>query len=88
MSKVKAFTIDGITFWFPSNDHNPPHFHAKRSGQWEYRVFFQENDAAMFEVKWTKTNKIQISKQDKQQIAAMVLAHRADILLEWEAIHP
>ena len=42
----------------------------------------------MFEVKWTKTNKIQISKQDKQQIRAMVVAHRADILLEWEAIHP
>ena len=87
MSKVKAFGISGVLLWFPSNDHNPPHFHAKRSGEWEYRIFFLLNGEVMFEEKWTKSKK-GMTKHDKQEIETMVNGHRAALLLEWESIHP
>jgi hypothetical protein len=35
MPKVKCFEIPGLYFWFWSDDHDPPHFHAKRRGEWE-----------------------------------------------------
>ena len=88
MSKVKAFSIVGLKLWFPSNDHEPPHFHAKRSGEWEFRVFFLLNDQAMFDAKWLKTAKTRMSKQDRQAIADMVNAHRDVLLQEWEELHP
>lgn len=40
MARVRAFEIDGLVLWFFSYDHDPPHFHAKRAGEWEVRVYF------------------------------------------------
>ncbi|MGN6726648.1 MAG: DUF4160 domain-containing protein, partial [Tepidisphaeraceae bacterium] len=40
MARLTCFSIPGITCWFWPNDHKPPHFHAKRNGQWEVRVYF------------------------------------------------
>jgi len=51
MAKVKCFEIEGLFCWFWPMDHEPPHFHAKRNGEWEIRVKFTEQGAAMFEVK-------------------------------------
>lgn len=34
MAKIDCFAIAGLEFWFWSNDHNPPHFHVKRAGEW------------------------------------------------------
>jgi hypothetical protein len=42
MAVIKAFSIAGMKLWFYSNDHEPPHFHAKRNGEWEMRVKFLE----------------------------------------------
>ena len=38
-----------MKLWFYSNDHEPPHFHAKRRGQWEFKVLFLEAAEDMFE---------------------------------------
>jgi Domain of unknown function (DUF4160) len=88
MSKLKCFAIAGMKLWFWSDDHNPPHFHAKRNGEWEIRVLFLRDEANMIEEKWTKTKKSTISRRDRDQIANKVLTHREDILREWEAHHP
>jgi hypothetical protein len=88
MAKVRAFSIEGITCWFPSNDHAPPHFHAKRTGAWEMRVYFLLYEQEMFELKWQKSNKTRISKQDRQRIIEMVISHRNALLQEWETIRP
>jgi hypothetical protein len=50
MPKVACFEIVGLTCWFWSNDHDPPHFHVKRQGEWEYKVDFAEGEARMFEL--------------------------------------
>jgi Domain of unknown function (DUF4160) len=83
MAKLACFTIPGIELWFFSHDHLPPHFHAKRRGQWEIRVFFLESSAnEMFKVVRPKGK--EISKGDLELLEAKVKAFRAEILEEWE----
>ena len=54
MATVRAFQIDGLKLWFWSGDHEPPHFHAKKSGEWEVKVLFLLGRAEMIEVKWVE----------------------------------
>jgi len=86
MTNLKCFAIAGLKLWFWPDDHEPPHFHAKRNGEWEYKINFLEDDAMMFEEYWTN-KKAGMSRQDKEQIIGMVNAHRLAILQEWEKIH-
>jgi Domain of unknown function (DUF4160) len=84
MAKLECFTIDGIALWFWSNDHTPPHFHAKRAGQWEICVNFLESSTGkMFEVVWLKCK--EVPRADTKLLEKMVNAHRADLLKEWES---
>jgi hypothetical protein len=78
MPKVKCFEIDGLSCWFWSNDHAPPHFHVKKNGEWEMRVKFTE--AQMFEMVWGGLPKRKIL----QEIEMNVNANRARLLVEWE----
>jgi hypothetical protein len=83
MGKLECFCIPGIELWFFSQDHLPPHFHAKRKGQWEVRVFFLEGSASeMFEVVWIKVK--QVPTADLKLLEEHVTANRAEILEEWE----
>ena len=59
MAKMECFAIAGTKTWFFSNDHLPPHFHAKRKGRWEVRVYFLESPTSeMFQVVWLKGKEI------------------------------
>lgn len=81
MGTLTAFSIDGMKIWFWSNDHNPPHFHAKRDGLWEYRVFFlEEKNSRMMERVWGKS----ISATDRKLLKNKVTQYRVAILKEWE----
>jgi hypothetical protein len=79
--KVASFEIPGLTCWFWSNDHDPPHFHVKRDGEWEIRVRFAEEESRMFELVWGRAPKAKVLRE----IATNVVAHRARLLAEWEA---
>ena len=46
MPKLACFEFPGLSCWFWSNDHDPPHFHAKKEGEWEIRVKFTETEDA------------------------------------------
>ena len=50
MARVAAFQIDGLTLWIWSEDHEPPHFNAQRSGQWQVKVYFVQAQNEMIEV--------------------------------------
>jgi Domain of unknown function (DUF4160) len=83
MAKMECFAIAGIETWFFSNDHLPPHFHAKRKGLWEVRVYFLESSTSeMFQVVWLKGK--EIPRADTKLLEQMVIAHRSEILEEWE----
>lgn len=71
----------GLTCWFWSNDHDPPHFHAKKEGEWEIKVKFSESEYEMFELEWGSMPGGKILRQLK----TAVKKHRETLLAEWEA---
>lgn len=84
MATVRAFSIPGLKMWFWSNDHEPPHFHAKRMGEWEIKVHFLEEAGQMIEVVWGTAPAAKVQKE----ITSSAEKHRAELLTEWEALHP
>lgn len=83
MGKLQCFTINGIEMWFFSNDHLPPHFHAKRKGQWEVKVnFLASSSTEMFQVVWPKGK--EVPKTITNLLEKMVNDHRDELLKEWE----
>jgi hypothetical protein len=79
MPKVASFEIPGLECWFCSNDHDPPHFHVKRAGEWELKVNFLE-DKDLFELEWGDAPSGKVLRDLKK----LVVAHRAALLAEWE----
>jgi hypothetical protein len=82
MSKVSSFTIAGIDCWFNSQDHRPPHFHARRKGQWHVRVFFLMPKSGMIEP--VTRHLARMAKADRNALREMGAAHREELLGEWE----
>ena len=81
MARVDCFDIPGLVCWFWSNDHNPPHFHAKRQGEWEVKVNFHSIEDEMIELIWGDEPKAKMLRQ----IAAAAIVNRAGLLAEWQA---
>jgi hypothetical protein len=84
MATVRAFQIRGLKLWFWSGDHEPPHFHAKKSGQWEVKVFFLLRPDKMIEVKWAEK---QPSASLLRQLCSLAERNRTALLKEWERLH-
>jgi hypothetical protein len=88
MGIVKAFKLPGIDMWFPSGDHQPPHFHARRPGHWEARVYFLNSEDAMIEI--VRPIDASIHGKDRKMLHDAVTRDKnRDLLLkEWEAFQP
>lgn len=83
MAVVSAFKIAGLTLWFWSNDHEPPHFHAKRRGEWEVKVNFLLPEAEMVELVWAGKRP---SQKTLRQLTSLAAQHRAALLAQWEEL--
>lgn len=83
MAKVASFTIRGWVLWFYSNDHKPPHFHAKKPGEWEVRVFFLESGSAMFVIAWS-SRVGRPTAGDLKPLRKAVEDNRDELLRQWE----
>ena len=85
MATVTAFQIEGLKIWFWSDDHEPPHFHIKRSGEWEMRVSFLSGKDQMVEImRWSKKSP---SAKLQDEICTLAETHRAALLRQWEQVH-
>jgi hypothetical protein len=84
MANVTAFQMDGLKIWFYSDDHTPAHFHVKKSGEWEMRVFFMLDKDEMIQVKWSDKK---LSRKIQKEICGLAEEHRVDLLIQWEQIH-
>lgn len=83
MGKLEAFSgLAGIECWFYSQDHRPPHFHAKRKGEWHYRVFFLRDRKDMLER--VRGPRGMIKSQDESDLCEMAELYREELLSEWE----
>jgi hypothetical protein len=84
MATVEAFQIDGLTIWFWSNDHEPPHFHAKRRGEWEVKLKFMLGPSDMIEVEsWSKKTP---PKKVLKELTSRAEKHRVALLKQWQEI--
>ncbi len=81
MGRVSCFLLPGKQLWFHSLDHSPPHFHAKKAGEWEYRVFFLLSRDSMLERKWQFKA---ISRKDAEALLDLSERFRFELLEEWE----
>lgn len=84
MAVVRAIHVDGLKMWFYSDDHEPPHFHAKRQGEWEVKVHFLLAPEDMVELVWAETT---LPRRSLQRLRRLAEAHRIELLREWEQIH-
>jgi hypothetical protein len=82
MAKVRCISIDGIEMWFYSGDHQPPHFHARRLGDWEVRVYITAAEDEMLEL--VRPPDALIKGKDRKALINGVLFHRSELLAEWE----
>ncbi|NLE58304.1 MAG: DUF4160 domain-containing protein [Planctomycetes bacterium] len=82
MARVRAFEIGGVYMWFPSGDHEPPHFHARRSDEWDARVYVLAPAGSMIEL--VRPPGATIKGADRKAIIEGVEVNRAALLLEWE----
>lgn len=83
MGRVDAVVLEGLDLWFNSSDHLPPHFHARRRGEWEIRVYFLlcTDDELAFDYKWTRKSP---SAKVLAKLSRAVVARRVELLQEWE----
>lgn len=83
MATVAAFEVSGLELWFWSDDHDPPHFHAKRRGEWEVKVHFLMDRSEMIEVKWENKKP---SGRKFRELTSLAEEHRVELLTQWEEI--
>lgn len=85
MAKVSAMAIPGLDLWFNTSDHLPPHFHARKPGTWEVRVYPVECSVGrlVFSMKWPRRG-AGPSRRERRVILQATLEHRVKLLEEWE----
>ena len=85
LGKVTAFIVAGLDLWFNSSDHLPPHFHARKPGAWEIRIFFLECTPGnlVVTVKWPP-NVDGPSRKERDALIRGAIDHRPELLVEWE----
>jgi len=81
MVTVSAFQIEGLKLWFWSNDHEPPHFHVKKAGEWEVKISFMLDQSEMVEVEWSKKH---LSQKVLKQLTKLAEEHRVALLIQWQ----
>lgn len=81
MVTVAAFVVEGLKLWFWSNDHEPPHFHAKRRGEWEIKVHFLLDASEMIEVVSGAP-----SRKAVKEIISLAERHRLELLEQWQIL--
>ena len=84
MAVVRAFQLAGVKIWFWSHDHEPPHFHAMRSGEWEVKVHFLFEPAEMIETVWAEKKP---SGKMLKSLTSLAQRHRVALFEQWEELH-
>ena len=81
MPRVDCISLAGIELVFYSGDHLPPHFHAIRRGEFNYRVFFLESRLTMLQAKHEKRP---MAGPSRRALFRLIEDNRAALLEEFE----
>jgi hypothetical protein len=85
MGRVTAIAVDGLDLWYNSSDHLPPHFHARRAGEWEVRIDILRTtmEELVYDPKWPP--RVTLPGAISRTLRVAVVTNRAALLTEWEA---
>ena len=81
MPRVDCIQLNGVELLFYSCDHRPPHFHAIRRGEFNYRVFFLESRLTMLVAKHERRP---MAGASRRALFRLVEGNRAALLEEFE----
>lgn len=81
MGKLECLSFPGWEAWINSDDHDPPHFHLEKPGEWLVKVFFMRSPLEFEYVYQAK--KRGLSGKERKRIAQAVEEHRAALYAEW-----
>lgn len=83
MGRVESIAVDGLILFFHSADHRPPHFHARKPGHWEIRVFIEDTteETLSFDIKWPR--KAVFSANVLRALGCLVAGNKTALIQEW-----
>lgn len=85
MGRIEYFSSQGLEAFFRSNDHRPPHFHVKKTGMWEVRVYIltSSENSLDYSFKFPKNNSVALTSKEKKNILRFIISNREKLLLDW-----
>ncbi|MGL6342214.1 MAG: DUF4160 domain-containing protein [Waterburya sp.] len=86
LGRVEEFSFRGLQAFFRSTDHYPPHFHVKKSGRWEIRVYIltSSKNGLDYSFKFPKNKSVTLTSKEEKAILDFVTSNREKLLLDWE----
>ena len=74
--------MTGLDLWFNSHYHPPPHFHARRPGMWEIRIYFSTCTLRRvdYDLKWRRSP----TGSELRMLVENAVRHRDALAKEWE----
>ena len=89
VAKVRAFEISGLKIWWWSREGDIPHFHVKKSGEWEIKVRFLSctRKNLDFEAIWNSKSRL-FTKSERQILLESITENMDQLLREWEESRP
>jgi hypothetical protein len=86
LGRIEEFSFQGLRAFFRSNDHRPPHFHVKRPGRWEIKVYIltSSKNRLDYSFKFPKNNSVILTSQEEKAILGFVTRNREKLLLDWQ----
>jgi hypothetical protein len=85
MPRVLCFQIAGLDLWFNPDDHAPPHFHARKPGEWIVKVDIESSSEKnlVFQVVWCRGVR-RVLGAYRRRLAHEVAVHQEKLVAEWE----
>jgi hypothetical protein len=85
LGKIEEFSLKGLQAFFRSSDHHPPHFHVKKSGRWEIRVYIltSSKNGLDYSFKFPKNKSVTLTSKEEKAILGFVTSNREKLLLDW-----
>lgn len=86
--KVECIHNSRYRYFFYSNDHEPPHVHVRRDGEWEIRVKFLSCTENFLDYNFKtpskrKTSTHPLKRSEQDEILADILASKDKLYEEW-----
>jgi hypothetical protein len=85
LGRIEEFNLQGLQAFFRSHDHRPPHFHVKKAGMWEIRVYIltSSKNGLDYSFKFPKNKSVTLSSKEEKAILHLITSNREKLLLDW-----